>query len=191
MAHFEELQELWQQQAETPVSHKDAETLASGLRKFGRRQDIINIAKSLLIVGQLIYMVTKFRHYPVRLFGATLVDCCVIYFLLWEWRNQRAVARLNFAARSVDFLRTAIARLEALRNPFRGREFYIMMGGFWVGCNIMMSAKNWIVRLLITAIPFAIYYPGVYLRAKRWDHEAGPLVKRLKELVEAAEERRA
>jgi hypothetical protein len=127
----------------------------------------------------------------MRLFGALLVDCCVIYFLVWEWRNQRAVARLNFAARSVDFLRTAIARLEALRNPFRGREFYILMGGFWLGGNIMLRGGNWIARLLLTAMPFAIYYPSVYVRAKRWNLEAGPIVARLKQLIEAAEERSA
>jgi hypothetical protein len=191
MAQFEELQELWQQQAEEPVSKHDAESLATGLRRFGRRQDFINLGKTALIVIQLVLVVSKLRHDPLRLFGAMLVDCSAIYFLVWEWRRQRAVARLNFAARSVDFLRTAIGRLEALRNPFRGREFYILMGGFWLGGNIMLRGGNWIARGLLTALPFAIYYPSVALRAKRWNHEAGPIVARLKELVEAAEERSA
>jgi hypothetical protein len=54
----------------------------------------------------------------------------------------------------------------------------------------MLSARNWTARIVVTILPFAIYYPSVYLRGKRWDHEAGPLVARLKKLVEAAEERR-
>jgi len=191
MAQFEELQELWQQQAETPVSNHDAESLATGLRHFGRRQDLINLAKTAALIIQLVFVITKLRHDPTRLFGALLIDCCVVYFLAWEWRNQRAVARLNFAARSVDFLRTAIARLEALRNPFRGRQFYILMGGFWLGSQISTRGGSWIARILFTALPFAIYYPSVALRAKRWNHEAGPIVSRLKELVEAAEERSA
>src|SRR5207302_1374164 len=143
MAQFEELQELWQQEAETPVSSRDAESLSAGLCRFGRRQDLINLAKLVALLLQVAFLVTRFRHDPVRMFGAALIDCCVVYFLLWEWRNQRAVARLNFAARSVDFLRSAIARLEALRNPFQGRQFYILMGGFWVGSNLMLSARNW------------------------------------------------
>jgi hypothetical protein len=190
MAQFEELQELWQQQAETPVTRHDAESLATDFRKFGRRQDLINLSKALLLVGQFVYMLVKVWHDPVKMFGATLVDGCVVYFLVHEWRNQRAVARLNFAASSVDFLRTAIARLQALRNPFKGREFYVLMGGFWAGCNLMMRANNWLGRVFVTAVPFAIYYPSVYLRGKRWNHECGPLVARLKALVEAAEESR-
>src|SRR5260370_302777 len=97
MAQFEELQQLWQQQAETPVSPRDAESLASGLRRFGRRQDFINLAKLAALLLQVVFLVTRLRHDPVRMFGAALIDCCVVYFLVWEWRNQRAVARLNFA----------------------------------------------------------------------------------------------
>jgi hypothetical protein len=191
MAQFDELQQLWQQQAETPVTRHDAESLTSDLRRFGRRQDLINFAKVLLLIGQVVYLVVKTRHYPMTMFGAGLVDICVVYFLVHEWRNQRRVARLNFAASSVEFLRTAIERMQALRNPFKGREFYVMMAGFWVGCNLMLRGDRWIHRAVLSALPFAIYYPSVYLRGKRWDHECGPLVRRLKALVEAAEENRA
>ena len=54
--------------------------------------------------------------------------------LIAEWRNQRAIARMNFAAPSMDFVRGAIARLYALRNPFNTREFRIALTGFWMGC---------------------------------------------------------
>jgi hypothetical protein len=190
MAQFEELQQLWQQQPETVVTRHDAESLATDLRRFGRRQDMINLGKTLLLVIQAVFCALKLRHDPLKLIGFVLVDLCVVYFLVNEWRNQRAAARLNFAASSTDFLRTAIARLQALKNPFKGHEFYVLMGGFWLGGNLMMGAKNWIGRVVITALPFAIYYPSVYLRGKRWDHECGPLVERLKALVEAAEENR-
>src|SRR2546423_12658037 len=121
MARFEELQVLWQRQAETPVSHRDAASLANDFRRFGRRQDAINLGKTVLLVFQFVYLVAKTWHAPLRLFGGVLTDFCIVYFLVYEWRNQRAAARLNFTARSMDFVREAISRLEALRNPFRGR----------------------------------------------------------------------
>jgi hypothetical protein len=188
MAQFEELQQLWQQQAETPVTRHDAESLTSDLRRYGRRQDLINMAKVLALIAQVAYLVVRTRHDPMKMFGAGLADICVVYFLVHEWRNQRGVTRLNFAASSVEFLKTAIERLQALKNPFRGREFYVLMGGFWVGSNLMLRANNWVGRLVITGLAIGLYYPSVYLRGKRWDHECGPLVRRLNALVEAAEE---
>ena len=188
MANFDDLQELWQQQVTPePVSTRDAASLAKDLRKFGRRQDLINGAKLALMVWQVVVLVMRYRHDPVRMFGMMVLDCCVLYFLLNEWRNQRAVARLNFAASSVEFVRDAIARMEALKNPFRGREFYILMGGIWVGMNLIMPQSGWIWRLVWAVFPFAIYKPSVYLREKRWNHEAGPIVQRLRELLDAAE----
>src|SRR5215471_6447424 len=188
MANFDDLQELWQHQVTPePVSTRDAASLAKDLRKFGRRQDLINGAKLALMVWQVVVLVMRYRHDPVRMFGMMVLDCCVLYFLLNEWRNQRAVARLNFAASSVEFVRDAIARLEALKNPFRGREFYILMAGFCVGMNLLITQRGWIWRLVWTAFPFAIYKPSVYLREKRWNHEAGPIVQRLRALLDAAE----
>jgi hypothetical protein len=109
--------------------------------------------------------------------------------LIHEWRNQRAIAQMNFAARSLDFVRTAITRIEAQRNPFRGHEFLVMMGAFALGCNLMFT-HGWLGHVVLTLMPFVIYYPSVYLRGKRWDHQARPLVERLKALAEAAEEHR-
>jgi hypothetical protein len=189
MAHFEELQQLWQQQAETPVTPREAESLAAGLRKFGRRQDLINGAKALLAITSAVWVVLRTQHDPMKMCGAFVVEICIVYFLVNEWRKQRAAARLNFTASSVDFLRSAIARLQALRNPFKGRDAFILWGGYWVGINLMMHESNWLNRTIYNALPFVIHYPGVYLRGKRWDHECGPLVARLKELVEAAEEK--
>jgi hypothetical protein len=184
MAQFEELQALWQQQPETPISHRDAASLATDFRRFGRRQDLINLAKLSTLVFQIVYVVLYMRHDALKMLGAALADATVVYFLAKEWRNQRAVARLDFTARSTDFVRSAIARMEALRNPFRGRPFYILMGGFWVGTNLMLPPGHWWYRLFLTAVPFLIYKPGVYLRAKRWDHECRPLVERLQALVD-------
>jgi hypothetical protein len=191
MAQFEELQELWQQQPQSPLTRHDAESLTTDLRRFGRRQDLINGLKVLALIGQIVFVVIRTRHDPMRMVGVSLIDLCVVYFLAWEWRRQRAAARLDFTASSVAFLKTSIARLQALKNPFRGREALILMGGCMVGFNLMLHGTHWGKRVSFTALPLAIYFPSVYLRAKRWDHECGPLVERLKALVAAAEEKGA
>jgi hypothetical protein len=131
------------------------------------------------------------------MFGVALIDCCVVYFLTYEWRNQRAIAQLDFAARSRDFVCSAIERLQAQRHPFSCREAYILIGGCWVGFTVMV-ASNWpatgMGRLLIreaclTALAVVLRPFGNYLRAKRWNVECRPLVERLTALLEATQER--
>jgi hypothetical protein len=98
----------------------------------------------------------------------------------------------------VEFLRSAIARLEAQRNPFRTREFYIAMGGVWVGCNLII-ASHWpqetISSLLpgfaaITALPFAGYAFGRWVRRKRFEKQCRPLIRRLEAVLETMEANR-
>jgi hypothetical protein len=199
MAPFDELQSLWQsQQAPAAVApEREAVSLAQAFRRYGRRQDAINIGKFVLLALQLFLVVGRLRHDPLQMFGLTLADCSAVYFILSEWRSQRAIARLNFAAPSRDFVRNAIARLTAQRHPFKGRQMFIMMGGFWLGCTAMLVAglkemgltKFLIREAAITVLPFVLVPFGNYLRAKRWNHECRPLVERLTALLEATQER--
>ena len=96
----------------------------------------------------------------------------------------------------MDFLRSAIARLEAQRNPFRSREFYIAVGGVWIGSNVMV-ASDWphlalsgaLTSLaLTTAAPFAAYALGRWVRGKRFAKECRPLIDRLESLLQTMEE---
>jgi hypothetical protein len=196
MAQFEELQQLWQQQPERAIALLDAAALSSAFRRYGRRHDLINVGKVILIACQLIFLVAQLRHRPLALFGACLADFSAILFLVSDWRTQRAIARLNFAEPSVGFLRTAIARLNAQRNPFRTREFYIAMGGFWIGCNLMFTS-HWRQMTLLraftgvaftTATPFAAYAFGRWVRGKRFEKECRPLIDRLESVLRTIEE---
>ena len=199
MAAFDDLQSLWQSQEAPPaaVGDRDAASLAKAFQRYGRRQDLINFGKVLLLVAQLFWVVGRVRHSPLQMFGLTLADCSIVYFLMYEWRNQRVIARLNFAASSRDFVRSAIERLMAQRHPFHGREFYILMGGFWVGCTAMLAdgalpthlTKFLLNEAWITVLTFVLGPLGNYLRAKRWNHDARPLVDRLNALLQATQER--
>ena len=195
MTQFEELQQLWQRQAPRSMPLCDAAALSSAFQRYGRRHDLINVGKVIVMACQLVFLVSQLRHRPLALFGACLADFSALLFLVSDWRTQRAIARLNFAAPSVAFLRSALARLNAQRNPFRRREFYIAMGGFWVGCNLMF-ASPWprisLSRALTaltftTATPFLIYGLGRWIRGKRFDKECRPLIERLESALRSIE----
>jgi hypothetical protein len=198
MAQFEELQQLWQRQPQSAAPPHDAAALSHDFRRYGRRHDAIYFAKTIVIACLLIFLLSLLRHRPLAAFGASLTVFSGILFMVSDWRSQRAIARLNFAAPSVEFLRSAIARLEAQRNPFRTREFYIAMGGVWVGCNLII-ASHWpqetISSLLpgfaaITALPFAGYAFGRWVRRKRFEKQCRPLIRRLEAVLETMEANR-
>jgi hypothetical protein len=196
MAPFEELQQLWQRQPPpAAMPAPDAAALSDAFRRYGRRHDLIYLGKAIVIACQLIFLVTLLRHRPLALFGACLADFGAILFMVSDWRAQRAIARLNFAEPSVAFLRSAIARLQAQRNPFRNREFFIAMGGIWIGCNLMfasmeshMTLSNALFALAFTtALPFAAYALGRWIRRKRFEKQCRPLIVRLEAVLETME----
>jgi hypothetical protein len=195
MAQFEELQQLWRQQPPHTKPPFDAAALSSAFRRYGRRHDLINLGQAIVIALQLVFLVSLLRHRPLALFGGCLADFSAILFLVSDWRTQHAIACLNFAAPSVEFLRSAIARLHEQRNPLRTREFYIAMAGFWTGCNLMV-ASHWpdlkLARDIpefaaITAIPFAVYALGRRIRGRRFEKECRPLIERLESVLQTIE----
>ena len=94
MARFEELQQLWQHQPERGFSRRDAAELTHAFSRYGRRNDLIGVAKIVVIAIQLSILVSVFRHRPLMLFGACVLDFSALYFMLCDWRNQRAIARI-------------------------------------------------------------------------------------------------
>ena len=190
MARFEELQQLWQQQGERAFPRRDAAELSNAFRRYGRRNDLIGTAKILIIACQLYFIVTVFRHRPTMLLGACLIDFSALYFMLCDWRNQRAIARLNFAESSMQFVREAIARLHAQRDPFRTRDFYIALAGFWTGGLIILASRwhpNFADNLPFAAAtlgsPFLAFAFGRWIRRVRFKRECQPLIDRLEQVL--------
>ena len=179
-------------------SRASSRPLSSAFRRYGRRHDLIYLGKALVIACQFIFLVTLLRHRPLALFGASLADFSALLFMVSDWRAQRAIARLNFAEPSVAFLRSAVARLEAQRTPFRTREFYIAMGGFWIGCNLMVASfwpdatlsRTLAAIAYVTVLPFAGYALGTRIRARRFEKQCRPLIARLEGVLQTMEEDR-
>jgi hypothetical protein len=192
MARFEELQELWQSQPAPLVSGQEAASLAGAFARYGRRQDLINLAKVAILAWQLVYLFDRLWNHSLALLGALLTDAALVCFLVYEWRGQRAIARLNFAASSRDFLKSAIARLNAQRDPFHTRQGYLMLGGAWVGLSLLVAGKWQNVSIpslaaregICAVFVWALLPIGTWMRGKRWNLECQPLVERLTALLE-------
>ena len=195
MAQFEDLQQLWQRQPRRAMPLADAAALRHVFRRYGRRQDAINLVKTIVIASQLIFLLSQLRHRPLAAFGACVADFSAILFLISDWRAQRAIARLNFAEPSVAFLRSALARLHAQRDPFHTREFYIAMGGVGIGCILLIANLQLDVPLLLTlpaygfaaVTMFAAFALGRWVRRERFEKECRPLIDRLETVLETME----
>jgi hypothetical protein len=196
MAPFAELQLLRHNQPEA-AARFDAAAAAGAFRNYGRRQDIINIVKSIALAAVTVYSLVSMRHRPLFLFAVSKILFSAVLALITEWRNQRAIASFDFSAPSVAFVRGAIARLQKQRNPFHTREFMLLFGAVFVGYNLMVLASydRWTVPQRVIGhaaavfLPSAIYVFARWVRAKRWEADCHPLVERLTVLLETLEER--
>ena len=197
MAPFDELQALWQSQPARGAQRFDAVAAGGAFRRYGRRQDAINIAKSIALTAVTVNSVVVLRHRPLFLFAVSMILFAAVLALITEWRNQRAIASFDFSAPSVAFVRGAIARLQAQRNPFHTREFAILFGAVFFGYNLMVIASyyKWTVpqrvlgHAVAVVLPATIYVLARWVRARRWESECRPLVERLTRLLETLEER--
>jgi len=197
MAPFEELQYLWQSQTALTPPRADGAALAEAFRRYGRRQDIFNIVRVALLAAVFANAVVSTWRRPLVLFAVTLVVLCGALALIAQWRKQRAIARLEFSAASVEFVRDAIARLNAQRNPFHTREFVILFAAAIVGYQLIALAawhkmtlpERWMAHAGALAGPGAIYMFGRWVRARRWKADCAPLVGRLRGLLRTMEER--
>lgn len=198
MAPFDELQVLWQSQS-TPLPPRfDAAAVTNEFRRYGRRQDIINIFKSILLAGALIQVLSVARHRPLFLFAFSVILFSGVLALIAEWRNQRAIASFDFTAPSIPFVRDTLARLHQQRNPLRTREFTILFGAIFIGYNLLVinSYSKWTVpqrilgHTIATVFPVIIYFFARQVRAHRWNKECAPLVERLTLLLDTLGEER-
>jgi hypothetical protein len=196
MAPFDELQALWQSQPVQAPPRFDATAAAGAFRRYGRRQDIINTAKVILLMAAIVDSIFFGRHRTVVLFAVSLMLLCGFMALVAEWRQQRAIAAFDFSAPSVAFVRAAIARLQAQRNPLHTREYAAVFGAVFVGYNaIVISSygKSSVIERVIghalgVILPVTIYAVGRAMRARRWEAECRPLVDRLTALLGTLEE---
>lgn len=195
MVRFEDLQDLWQHQQ--PLAARTGRaSLTRALARYSRRLKWINLAKMVMVVVLLSWGMAR-SHRSIQ------VSCCLgtiglgaIVFLALDWRNQQAISRLNFAEPSAEFVRKAIERLLEQREPYR-KYYWPFVLFAAAGFNLMLLAppnsvapplQRLLWHVVFSAMPFAIYELGRWVRARRFEAEARPLLDRLTALQQALEE---
>lgn len=197
MVRFEELQQLWQNQpapAAAPSS-VDARGMSETLRRFAKRQNILNSLKVLLVVWQTWFCLSKLGVNALTVVGQALFVAGVASILLTDWRNQLDIARMDFTRPSAGFVDAVLARLADPNLPFRRKSwlnFWLILGGINLSFGTRWTSLSMRDRLLdhlgLTVFPVIAFYLGLKLRAKRYEIEYRPIKERLLTMKQALEE---
>jgi hypothetical protein len=195
MVEFDELRHLWQSQAQPDSALAlDGRAMGDVLRRFHRRQMIINCVRASLLVFVAIWAPLKVHLGLLGLLGMALMLTGLTAFLVVDWRNQVGIARLDFTKPSADFVDSSIQRLNDMRYPFR-QTFWIFIVSAVAGLNLLWHPQHQVTwqRMVVahvnaTAFPFIAFWLGVRIRAKRFDLECRPIMEKLLSMKQAMHE---
>ena len=186
MAPFEQLQELWQRQGEVPAAQLADVTRLLGA--YGRRQNWINAGKTVVVCAILGFCFYAARHEPARVAGVAIVAIAAGSLLAHEWRTQQAIARGDLAAPTLGFLDATIAGLLAQRS-IRRSYYWTLMAAAVAGENLMLHGSRIWLRVAASLAPFAGLEVGLWVRRRRFDYECAPLLRQLRAVRSALEDR--
>jgi hypothetical protein len=194
MAHFEELQELWQNQASPFVRPMDVRGVAEQLRRFGRNQMWINGIKLTLLVSLNFRLMSQAHWALLPVAGTILMFIGLLLYLVLDWRNQIGLSRLDFSAPSVEFVHRTRERLQHQLNPMR-KLFWVFVVTIGGGFNLILmgrSQHSGAARIAdhvgATALPFFAYVLGVRIREFRFRRECGAVLEKVDALVRNMED---
>ncbi len=194
MVRFEELQQLWQNQAASAPAAFDARGLSKELRAFGRNQAWINSLKVAILAFAFVRIVTRLHWNLYSIAGVVLVYTGTVTYLVLDWRNQIGISRIDFSAPSMEFVRRAHERLRHQLNPMR-RVFWFLILTVGGGANLLvrvppvgtLAQQVW-RHSVATAMPFAAYVLACRIREFRFRRECGAVLERLDALLRAMEQ---
>ena len=185
MVEFDELRQLWQNQPQPAAAPSlDGRAIAEVLRRFHRKQTIINCLRASLLLFLATWAPLRAHLGIVNIFGVMFLVAGMTIFLVIDWRNQIGIARLDFTRPSAEFVESSIQRLHDMRYPFR-RTFWLFIVSAVVGLNLISwHPGRGFPRMLLThvnatAFPFVAFWLGAKLRAKRFDLQCRPIMEKL------------
>jgi hypothetical protein len=194
VVRFEELQQLWQNQPqpEPPAMAAESRGMSAALRRFRRRQYVVNGIKLGVIVWLPWFFLSRLGISVLTVLGQGLLVAGIITAMAADWRIQSAIARLDFTRPSVAFLDATLERLRDPNAPFR-RAGWMGIAMIAAGANLTFAGPSETgtlpSQIAVTLLPFAALAFGLKVRAKRYAMEYKPLVERLEAMKAALEER--
>ena len=199
MVEFDELRQLWQKQAQPDSALAlDGRAMSDVLRRFHRRQTIINCVRASLLLFMAIYVPVRDHMAPAVVAGVAFLFVGMTIYLVEDWRNQIGIARLDFTKPSAGFVESSLQRLRDMRYPFR-RTFWVLVVSVVCGMNLVTWTpehhstvfKTVLMHTNATAFPFLAYWLAAKIRAKRFDLECRPIMEKLLAMRKAVEEQTA
>jgi hypothetical protein len=195
MPAFEELQALWQSQPPLAVRAAEVDALRRSLRDYARRMSRIYIVKASVIAAISAMVLNLGRLSPPVLAAVALVIAFAFTMLALDWRNQRAIARGDFARVSISFVRDTIRRLREQREPFV-RSYWLIFAVIALCENVCVAPLSyrwsWPLRgachLAATALPFGALELGRRVRVRRFERECRPILDRLTAIEQSLRE---
>lgn len=195
MVRFEELQQLWQSQPEPeePTVAAEYRGMAAELKRFRRRQYVINGIKLVVIVCLAWFTLSRLNRSVLAILGQGLLLAGFVLAIATDWRIQAAIARLDFTRPSVAFLDTTLEWLRDPNKPFR-RTGWLGIALVAAGVNVMLASRaaietsGIVSHITATFLVFAGFAFGLKVRAERYAMEYKPLVERLSAMKATLEE---
>lgn len=196
MVRFEELQQLWQNQPQSqPPVETESRGMAGALRRFRRRQYVINAIKLVIIAWMTWFVLSRTGVSVLTVLGLGFGLAGMMNAMAADWQIQSAIARLDFTRPSAGFIEATLERLRDPNAQFR-RTGWLGVALLAGGINLMLAGSSvtepLTSRILshttATLLPFAAFAFGLKLRAKRYAIEYKPLVERLAAIKAALEE---
>lgn len=188
MVRFEELQQLWQSQPEPqpPAVMAESRSMAAALRRFRRRQYVINGIKLAAIAWLTWFFLSRLKVSVLTVLGQGLILAGMVSAMVADWRIQSAIAGLDFTRPSVGFVDATLERVRNPNGPFRRAGWMsfalvaagvnLIFAGPWATEALPSRIASHTTATLLTLAAFAI---GLKLRAKRYALQYKPLVERL------------
>src|SRR5215472_3390250 len=141
MVRFEELQGLWQNQPQPqpPALAVDSRGMAAALRRFRRRQYVINSIKLAAMAWVIWFVLSRPDLSVFTVLAQGLFLAAMISAVVTDWRIQSDIAWLDFTRPSVGFVDATLDRLRDPNAPFR-RTGWLCMALLAAGINLMMLA---------------------------------------------------
>src|SRR5215471_13245268 len=136
MVRFEELQRLWQNQPQLePLAvATESRGMAAALRRFRRRQYVINGIKLAVIVWLAWFLLSRAGLSGLTVSGQGLLLAGFTLAMVTDWRIQSAIARLDFTRPSLEFIEATLERLRNPNAPFRRTG--------WLGIVLVAAGMN-------------------------------------------------
>lgn len=193
MEQFDALQALWKRHGSRDASGLLAGALAARLKRYGRYELSIGMLKiglvSAAVVPAVWWLLRARPASPVMTAGVLWSAAAIGALVILQWREQRALARLDYAAPSAEFINAAIDTLERVQSSAVTHAQFLA-GALIIGLNAIAWGSavpagplaRTLVHAACTLLPLGAYRVGVAVRRGRAEKALGPLLRQLRQI---------